>query len=163
MEKILFVLIIPAWLGINAMSAHGSQRRSIKVADTAILDTMKYLQYTIMDHQEKYVHRELKTILEDLHLPVRSYLPDLTQAKIVPNIFIFFYPLDTVNSRLDNKIKICCLTIEFQPAASLDSVFALLAKDHGNWSPAAERYFSQQIVSTIGLSDNSYPSTNKTQ
>jgi hypothetical protein len=163
MEKILFALIIPVFLGINAMSAHSPQHRSPKVVDTAIVDTMKYLQSIIMDHQVKYVHGELKTILGDLHLSVRSYLPDLSNAKIVPSISIFFYPIDTVGSRLDNKIKICCLTFEFQPAASLDSVFVILAKDHGNWSPAAERYFSRQIVSTITLFDNSYPHTSKAQ
>jgi hypothetical protein len=125
--------------------------------DSIITDTMYYVQTEFIAKKQKYINKPLDSILNDLKIDIKSYIPGSAHNNkyITPNISLSFCTKNETNYRsaLPGVIKPVIVWVAWQNPLPKDSVHNLLVKsiDPGDWGVAERKYFGKQIVKDFGV------------
>lgn len=130
---------------------------TINVAKSqTITDTAAYLVDSIQSKKAYYVGKPLSTLLNDLQISVKSYLP-ITPIPSLPDTIQFastllsFYDLNTIMNKLYFRQKELNIEIRFaSPILIPKNSFRKDAFLYGTeWTPRKANFFGQYILSDI--------------
>ncbi len=117
-------------------------------------DTLAYMRTSIIDRKSKYIGKELNILLNDLELPIHSYLIGLSNLRgISPGISLKFYPKNVVELKRQARIDPVILNIVWETPLPLDIVNPMLIKSKGVWTNEEQEYYGKQIIKDIVLTD----------
>jgi hypothetical protein len=124
-------------------------------------DTLQYVKKCILEKQSQYIGKPLNVLLNDLELPVRSFLNGGISAQEKSGEFttIAFYDIQATTSlladvrgnrmRREDAKKLVFLTIRWKEALPQDIVENLQKNNSGNWTPVVQEYFGKQVIKDI--------------
>jgi hypothetical protein len=117
-------------------------------------DTLTYVRTSIIGRKNKYIGKELNVLLNDLELPVRTYLIGLSNKKgLSPSLTLEFYPRNVMEIKRQNKIDPVILVIEWEKPLPLSIADSLMVKNKAIWTKEEKEYFGKQKVKDIVLTD----------
>ena len=120
-------------------------------------DTLAYMRTSIIDRKSKYIGKELNILLNDLELPIHSYLIGLSNLRgISPGISLKFYPKNVVELKRQARIDPVILNIVWETPLPLDIVNPMLIKSKGVWTNEEQEYYGKQIVKDIVLTNYNF-------
>ncbi len=121
-------------------------------------DTLAFLRYNLGKRKNCYLGKPLYTLLSELNLPVKSYIPD---ARSRPQhskegIFIDFFETDSLRSLYSkNKIikstKIKLIYFKFNNVISKKEINSTITAKHGKWDLLTKAYYENKSIEDIRL------------
>lgn len=124
-------------------------------------DTVKYVLKCIWEKEYNYIGKPFNVLLNDLELPVKSFLNGGISDHEKSGEFttIAFYDIQTTNTLLadlrEHRLKsagakkLVFVTIKWKTALPPDIVENLQKSNSGNWTPAVQEYFGNQVIKDI--------------
>ena len=106
-------------------------------------DTLAYLLHNFYHNKEKYIGKDLNTLLRDLEIPITSYGSGYPDAQWGLGTYSVLY----LNSSPQKKPLI--IIINWTQTLKYDSVNALLYKSKGKWKDDFREYYGKQIIEDI--------------
>jgi hypothetical protein len=159
MKNYLFLSIV---LSVLTCRANGATDKNINYtlnSATSILthshDTIKYLRDSIITRKEEFHHKELNVILRKLHLTVRSYSYHTSKpGGPIKYITLFFDDSNTTSSKLQNRIKIPFLVIDFENEITGGKPLGLYSKSFGAWLDGEKDFYGKMLVKDVAGVNN---------
>jgi len=114
-------------------------------------DTLGYVQHNFIDNKQKYVGKDLNTLLKDIEIPIKSYMPGVSMLNdfIVTHLVLQFYTVEDSYSRNFSANNPVDIIITWPKPLSKASVDSLSAKTKGVWTNDARKYFGNKITQDI--------------
>lgn len=114
-------------------------------------DTLGYVQHNFIDNKKKYVGKDLNTLLKDVEIPIKSYVPGSSMVNVLisPNLTLQFYTYNQSNNRSYGPDKPVDIIIVWPVPLLKDSIDNLWSKTQGEWTKDARKYFRKQIIGNI--------------
>lgn len=114
-------------------------------------DTLGYIQNNFINNKQKYIGKDLNTLLRDLEIPVRSYTWAISykEPSTTPSITLNFYPKDLVTKKLNRSDKPVDLIITWKPALPQDTVLKMVRANKSAWTKTEADYYGKQIIGDI--------------
>jgi hypothetical protein len=114
-------------------------------------DTLGYVQHNFIDNKQKYIGKDLNTLLKDVEIPVKSYIPSgsTNQPTIMPAMHLEFYTSNQVTERLNSPDKLVDIIIIWSPPLPYEGVEKMWLNNKGAWTDAERNYYGKQIIGDI--------------
>jgi len=114
-------------------------------------DTLGYVQHNFIDNKEKYIGKDLNTLLNDLEIPVKSFMPHITPLnnESIPSIYLQFQSFNDARIRNDSRNKAVNIIIEWFHPVPLDSVLRLSFINKKAWTVEERNFFGRKIIGNI--------------
>ena len=114
-------------------------------------DTLGYVQHNFIDNKQKYIGKVLNTLLNDVEIPIKSFIPGDSEInnRIIPLIYLQFYTFNQASQRKDTPKKPVNIIIEWSHPLPFDSVFGLVRRNKFSWTEEERKYFGKQIIGNI--------------
>lgn len=114
-------------------------------------DTLGYVQHNFIDNKQKYIGKDLITLLKDVEIPIKSFIPTTSSSKrnIIPDRYLEFYTSIEVSRKMERLDKPVNIIIKWTPSLPKDSVYFLLKKNKGAWTKDELKYFGKQAIGDI--------------
>lgn len=124
-------------------------------------DTLQYIKKCILEKQSQYIGKPFNVLLNDLELPVKSFLNGgiSDHEKTGEFTTIAFYDIQTATSLLadfrGNRLRgqdaenLVFLTFRWKTALPSDIIEDLQKSSGGNWTPSIQEYFGKQVIKDI--------------
>jgi hypothetical protein len=152
--SIFFITITTFAVGGNYKNHEGNIKKySLNISDTMI-DTLNYIK-TFVDNKQNYINKEASVLLNDINMPVLSYITSGSDADrtISPSITISFLSRKESSIRAFKKPlsaeKLFFLVIDWKTPLKIDDVNSLKLLSKGEWLNGEKEFFSKQIVGDI--------------
>lgn len=124
-----------------------TMKQNKSVADTA------GLVKNIIANKEKYINKELGILLNDLSIPVKSYMVINTRIDRLDGIILYFdnYTTTIWKQNQDNSKRPSSLNIIWETPVSAVTYNALRQKStsNGNWGSVEQEFYSKQIIKDV--------------
>jgi hypothetical protein len=94
-------------------------------------DKLNYVQHNFIDNKQKYVGKELNTLLKDVEISIITYEPGISMSNpnYVPYLYLQFYTTDESNRRMFSSNIPVNITISWPKAFSKASIDSLWVKN----------------------------------
>jgi hypothetical protein len=148
-------LTIFAVPGNDKIGKKNAVKYALNISDTS-MDTLSYLK-TFIDNKQNYINKELSVLLNDLNMPVLSYITsgsDIDRT-ISPSITISFLSRKESSIRRFRKPhsaeKLFFLVIDWKTPLKIDDINSLMLLSKGEWLNGEKEFFGKQIVGDIRM------------
>ena len=156
-KLIFFILVIVSTVGVFGQSESklsGNQDNKFMPLIEFKGDTLGYVQHNFIDNnKQKYIGKELNALLNDVEIPIKSYLPCYSEPdpSIVLGLFLQFHTLKQADhmANSNSTTKPVNIIIICSPPFKRDSVAALWTKSNGEWLDAERKYYGKQIIGDV--------------
>lgn len=155
--SIILLIIFSACTALRESNktVSNNQSKNYKTLNSFKGDTLGYVQHNFINNKKKYVGKDLFTLLKDVEIPIKSYLPDVNiiDKNTTPAIYLQFYPYDQAMEREHSQNKPVDIIIVWSfklPSKSIDSLWRT---NKGEWKEAERIYFGKQIIKDIVTTD----------
>jgi len=131
-------------IGQTDVNASANQNNNYVALKMFNRDTLGYVQHNFIDNKKKYIGKDLNTLLKDLEIPIKSFMPgssDLNQD-ISPFIHLQFYSYN----KTIHKVDIVVVWSQVLPNVT---VLRLSFKNNFAWTEEVLNYFGKQIIGDI--------------
>ena len=128
------------------------QNNNLNRSDTLISDTLSYVKNLI--NNKVYAGKELSVFLNDLKIPVVSYLYYIPHNNrfISTGLSISLSgDVDETYKRSFEENKPTVIIVHWQTPVPVDSVYALIKMSNGQWLNAERQYYQKQIIKDIAV------------
>jgi hypothetical protein len=114
-------------------------------------DTLGYVQHNFLDNKQMYAGKDLNTLLKDVEIPVKSFIPVLNELdnKSCSAIHLFFHSVAQDRAMMSSPQKPVDLIIIWSAPLLFDSVYFMWKKNDGEWTDVNRKYFGKHIVKDI--------------
>jgi hypothetical protein len=139
------------FLGLTAFP--GKQLFAQRKSDTFSLaafkgDTAGYIEANFINRKEKYVNQPLRVLLNELGIPIKSYVYDISPlTSKTPGILLYFTDAAAYHmSRYPKKTGSMSLYITFLTEVAKDDVRKFYKQSDGAWLPGEEKFYGDQQI-----------------
>ena len=114
-------------------------------------DTADYIRHNFIENKQKYVGKELNTLLKDLGIPIKSYMFEVpwNNNDSIPCSTLQFQSFKEVCRRIDNREKPANIIIQWKHCLPYDSIMKRGVLNKFNWTAEDYRYYGKQIVGDV--------------
>ncbi|MET0944350.1 MAG: hypothetical protein ABWY22_02975 [Flavobacterium sp.] len=123
-------------------------------------DTLAYIQTKIIDRKEYYIGKKFDVVMNDLNIPIKSFLysgdpKNITTAS--SSAFLIYDSFLQVKNKLSKREIPVILVVRWNPPLQEKDLEKLNSENggRGKWTSKSEAYFKEQIVGD--LSRTNYP------
>lgn len=153
MKKYLFLIVV---LGIvicgKTEACINGKINNIK-SITMILnhDTLKYLRDNIISHKDRFIHKPLNVMLNELHLNVKYYefMHSLKPGGPHRGILLYFEDSNAIRKKNSRLTITPSLGIYFDDEISRDSSDKIHYDSEGKWLEAEKDFYGKMMVKDI--------------
>lgn len=134
---------------VKNVLAESSYRRDLPLM-TLNQDTAKYLQENILAHKERFQNRSLNNILNELKLPVKSYIVSFgRKVGTIKGVSLIFENFHNASEKLHQHKSVHSLFVEFETPVSSAAAARLLKVSNGNWLTGESELYGPLIIKNI--------------
>jgi hypothetical protein len=109
-------------------------------------DTLQYLKFNLIERKNTYVGEELDVLLNDLEVPVKSYMYSPGSDLKVHSIVLMLDDYNTsLKKKYDNK-KPIVLIVSFDTPVDIDEMNAMKSNNSFDWTSKQEGFYGKMIV-----------------
>jgi len=114
-------------------------------------DTLGYVEHNFINNKQKYVGKNLNTLLNDLEIPIKSFIPNISYLTNddVPSVYLQFFPLKEASRRKHTVKRPVDIIIKWANTLPMDTVFLLGRKNNYSWTDEERKYFGKQIIGDV--------------
>ena len=114
-------------------------------------DTLRYVQHNFINNKQKYVGKDLNTLLKDIEIPIITYEPgtSMENTNYVPYIYLQFCTTDESNRRMFSSNHPVNIIISWPKAFSKAIIDSLWVKTKGDWTIDARKFFGKYLIRDI--------------
>ena len=114
-------------------------------------DTLGYVQHNFIDNKQKYVGKDLNSLLKDIEIPIKSYITGggMQNNFITTHLVLQFYTADDSYRRNFSANNPVDIIITWPVPLSNVSIDSLWVKTKGVWTNDARKYFGNKITQDI--------------
>jgi hypothetical protein len=118
------------------------------------VDTIRYLQDSIITFKHKFQHKPLSSMLKTLHLPVKSYLYHIAKpGGPITNVTLFFDNTANTSQKLNKHTNVPIIVVYFENDIPRNKTNELWSKSQGEWLIGEKEFYGAQLIKNIeGLS-----------
>jgi len=113
-------------------------------------DTLSYLLHNFYHNEQKYIGKDLNTLLGDIEIPIKSYKmydPDVQWSYGSYSAFFF--------NSIPHKESFMII-IYWAKALQIDCINKLWLKSKGIWTEDVREYYGKQIIKYVGPGKSRY-------
>ena len=114
-------------------------------------DTLKYVRYNFIKNKQKYIGKDLNTLLKDVEIPIKSYMntDSFIDPTIMVGVILNFYSFKEASLRKEGPNKPVNIIIRWSPPLPRNIVDNLFKISKTEWTEAVSKYFGKQIIGDI--------------
>ena len=117
-------------------------------------DTSEYIRHNFIENKQKYIGKELNTLLKDLEIPIKSYRPVIpwNSNDSIPSIHLYFHSFKDVSTMYNNRQNPRFIIIVWKHSLPFDSIMKRGGLNKFAWTIDDKIYFGKQIIRDVDAS-----------
>jgi hypothetical protein len=119
-------------------------------------DTLQFLRENFVANKSFFIHKNIKTLEENLELPILSFTPVYGGGKdwnVCVAVYLHTQNSQTIDKLIDKKIRSATLRILFEEGIPDTTLLPMLRKSHGDWTQDAKTFFETKTVKDISMTN----------
>ena len=128
----------------------GSKNNNNSIQKNVAIDTLSYIRESIIAQKSKYTNKVLSVLLNDLKIPVASYVFGVGNSIYsVDYITLSFENMDAHIQRVIANSIPPLVIVKFSKPLPMDSVLKISGLSHGQWLSREKEYYGNKIVGDL--------------
>ena len=147
------LILISLWIGFSFL-AKAQCTLPYKSLAAFNNDTTAFVKYNFSDRAACYVGKTLKDVMQDLGIPIQSFLTSILgrNAALYEGIYIYIYPYATVTKFMDKHKAPNFIFIAWVTPVSTNVLDALRdSTERNKWTPQVANYVMNMPIKEIGI------------
>ena len=147
------LILISLWIGFSFAAKAQCTLPYISLA-AFNNDTTAFVKYNFSDRAACYVGKTLKDVMQDLGIPIQSFLTSILgrNAALYEGMYIYIYPYATVTKFMDKDQAQNFIFIAWTTPVTASVLDALEdTTDSYKWTPQVANYVMNMPIKEIGV------------